>query len=434
MLALSDSTSYIGGGTRFDVLRSSPQPHRKSRRSSRHHQPNDGGSSSQSHTCDADGVLHLEQGSLVLFDAGLYHSGVPITSGTRYLLVGFCFADTVALRTRGNLNLQLERVLGTNFPFGVYGWRPEASDVEHIDATQLASAARVYARLCDGAEQVPIHERHRGESPQRGTRCPSQQGGVVKAQALLAQFARQVFRFHVSALGLTCNQHAAAEYWVQMLDDTENIPWHRDKDEAWCHTSDRDVHPAVATVTYLSPDNPQHITRDIPTIVFPPLHSPDDPGAEVLVSFPTEFKHLAFEGSLVHGCPRVPLSHTGASGTPDPENDGHASHSLRQHDCSSENTNEHHHGRHARLTLLVNVWPKGMPSTMEKTGQDARPCRITVQGECASLKQSMWTEVSSPLTAVSAPRKATTCLLMGHTNMTQIIASVHALASRWMDI
>ena len=59
MLALSAQTDYAGGGTAFDAMGSE--------------------------------VVHLEQGELVLFDAALYHAGLPITRGKRYLLVGFCY-------------------------------------------------------------------------------------------------------------------------------------------------------------------------------------------------------------------------------------------------------------------------------------------------------------------------------------------------------
>ncbi len=43
-----------------------------------------------------DRVLHLSQGSMITFDAKLYHRGVKITRGVRYLLVGFCHTDPVA--------------------------------------------------------------------------------------------------------------------------------------------------------------------------------------------------------------------------------------------------------------------------------------------------------------------------------------------------
>lgn len=70
--------------------------------------------------------------------------------------VGFCFIDMVALRTPGNLNLSLEKIRGTTFPFGVYHWHPQASDAEFIEPAQLRCAARVYAAHCDGAVQVAI--------------------------------------------------------------------------------------------------------------------------------------------------------------------------------------------------------------------------------------------------------------------------------------
>jgi hypothetical protein len=81
MLALSARDSYTGGGTAFDVLQEGYSE------------------SSQRYNQDVDmtqgrgdgSPLHLEQGELLLFEAQLFHSGLPISSGLRYLLVGFCF-------------------------------------------------------------------------------------------------------------------------------------------------------------------------------------------------------------------------------------------------------------------------------------------------------------------------------------------------------
>ena len=75
MLALSDRAAYSGGGTAFDVMETD--------------------------------VVHLERGELVLFDAALYHAGISISRGKRYLLVGFCHTDSAALCVPGNLNLRL---------------------------------------------------------------------------------------------------------------------------------------------------------------------------------------------------------------------------------------------------------------------------------------------------------------------------------------
>ena len=76
MIALSDSNDYDGGGTKFDCL---------------------------------EETLHLEVGDIVLFDANLYHKGIEITKGTRYLLVGFCIVEGSQVNV-GNIKLSLRRV------------------------------------------------------------------------------------------------------------------------------------------------------------------------------------------------------------------------------------------------------------------------------------------------------------------------------------
>lgn len=76
MLALSPRNSYDGGGTKFDAL---------------------GGPSR---------TLHLDQGDLVIFDAKIFHSGVEITRGSRYLLVGFTYTNQKSVKS-GHLDLNL---------------------------------------------------------------------------------------------------------------------------------------------------------------------------------------------------------------------------------------------------------------------------------------------------------------------------------------
>lgn len=52
------------------------------------------------------------QGQLLTFDAKLFHRGLPITSGRRYLLVGFCFTTAEAASTPGNLSTSLKLITG----------------------------------------------------------------------------------------------------------------------------------------------------------------------------------------------------------------------------------------------------------------------------------------------------------------------------------
>ena len=78
MLALSPRSDYDGGGTQFDAL------------------------------ANSSNILHLDQGDLVLFDANLFHEGVAITRGSRYLLVGFTCTCTNRHSQSVYLNLQLQ--------------------------------------------------------------------------------------------------------------------------------------------------------------------------------------------------------------------------------------------------------------------------------------------------------------------------------------
>ena len=47
---------------------------------------------------------HCPQGYLLTFDSKLFHQGQPITSGARYLLVGFCHTDPSQGTEPGNVS------------------------------------------------------------------------------------------------------------------------------------------------------------------------------------------------------------------------------------------------------------------------------------------------------------------------------------------
>lgn len=110
MLALSPRSSYSGGGTAFDVLQQ-----------------------------QGESPVHLEQGNAILFDARLRHEGLPISSGTRYLLVGFCLTDPAASRVPGNVGLGLQRIQGASSSFDVLYLR--CSSHPPLDPSHLRSDA-----------------------------------------------------------------------------------------------------------------------------------------------------------------------------------------------------------------------------------------------------------------------------------------------------
>jgi hypothetical protein len=263
MLALSERSSYEGGGTDFDCL---------------------------------DEVLHLEQGELVLFDASMYHAGVPITTGLRYLLVGFCHTKISAMRAVGNLNLNLDPIYGNRNSFELWHMKRFEEQSQHLlDAVRDLGMRQEAHMLSPSSSWIGCNE---------DTTCS------------IASFAKRVFWFHVKRLELEHTMDGGCEFWTQILDcDPEasdaldSIPWyerhsytvhvllhvvrvevsvpivslirHQDKDEEAFQKSQGGIvrHPVVASVTYLTTDG-------IPTCVF------GEHGC--FVSYPKHGNHLAF--------------------------------------------------------------------------------------------------------------------------------------------
>lgn len=86
--------------------------------------------------------------------------------------------------------------------------------------------------------------------------------------------------------------------------DGASIVPHFDCDEQLQHAGGLHVPPWLSTVTYLSPNG-------APTLLLPVVADargrarlPADGMDAALLSFPLRGKHLAFDGRLLHGCPR----------------------------------------------------------------------------------------------------------------------------------
>ena len=94
MLALSPRDMYTGGGTGFDCLMEAYDEDQQLQEVGE--VPAEGLTTYfKSKSGNSLRPLHLDQGELLIFDAKLYHSGFEISSGVRYLLVGFCFTAAV---------------------------------------------------------------------------------------------------------------------------------------------------------------------------------------------------------------------------------------------------------------------------------------------------------------------------------------------------
>ena len=339
MVALSARSDYTGGGT---------------------------------HDPELEKVVHLEQGELLSFDADLVHSGVPISSGVRYLLVGFCHCARPAAATEpGNISCDtLEMIVDNTLDDVACEQRIIVSEPVAVARQRAFGAAAISTLRADALKLHAIA----GEDDAASYWIDA----TATPRCSIEQFALEVLAMHIpTAVGAV---DAGAEYWVQRLDRcpargtdmdmdrdrdstsaeeerrhncgakaaaAEHLPFHFDKDEAALRDSGVWRHPACATVSYLSAAKP----GDLPTVIFDSvLQEQVAAGAgsaafqprQACISYPSEGKHLAFRGKYLHGCP-LELAYSQRH--------------TRRRDASA------HKGMDSdgvgRLTLLVNLWTKG---------------------------------------------------------------------------
>ncbi|CAM9299037.1 unnamed protein product [Scytosiphon promiscuus] len=96
---------------------------------------------------------------------------------------------------------------------------------------------------------------------------------------------------------------SGAEWWTQVIDDSDDIGWHWDKDYGM-EANGINVHPCLATVTYLSANGG-------PTIILEkkgPMECEDVRGvsgesAKAWISRPSLGKHICFDGRFLHAAP-----------------------------------------------------------------------------------------------------------------------------------
>lgn len=339
MVALSARSEYTGGGTHYPELQK---------------------------------VVHLEQGELLSFDADLVHSGVPISSGVRYLLVGFCHCGSPAAATEpGNISCEtLEMIVDNTLDDLACGQRVVVSEPVAVVRQCALGAAAVSTLRADALKLHAIASEDDAAS--------YWMDATATPRCSIEQFALEVLAMHIpTAVGAA---DAGAEYWVQRLDRcpahdmdrdrgrdrdstsaqeerrrdcgakvaaAEHLPFHFDKDEAALRDGGVWRHPACATVSYLSAA--KH--GDLPTVIFDSVVQEQaavgDGSAAVqprqaCISYPSEGKHLAFRGKHLHGCP-LELAYSQRQ-------------TRRREISARQGVDSDGVGR---LTLLVNLWTKG---------------------------------------------------------------------------
>lgn len=210
-----------------------------------------------------------------------------------------------------------------------------------LDAEQLAAARRACAQAFS-AREARRGAYSKGATfwlPATRMRQPGAgaDAGAAGAEppaelSPLERLARHVFEFHTRGLGFDARR-SGAEWWTMVIGasrDAVGLHWDRDYNLEADHGVN--VHPAFATVTYLS---------DVghPTVILEnaaPVLATDPPPAgarAVHVAWPRAGKHVSFDGRWLHGVPGgVPAARPGSE-------------------------------EELRVTFLVNVWLNHVPAS-----------------------------------------------------------------------
>jgi len=161
--------------------------------------------------------------------------------------------------------------------------------------------------------------------------------------AQLEAIALSIFNFHAQH-AVFDRERSGAEWWVQVLEEDDDIGLHFDKDYS-LEVNLLNIHPHLATVTYLSPFGG-------PTLILPlpgPLHHGEDLSSTIpwaWLSLPEVGKHTSFDGRLLHAAPAE----------------------LRGlwKQQEQEEEEEGREGRKERVTLLINIWLNHIPNSAER--------------------------------------------------------------------
>ena len=169
---------------------------------------------------------------------------------------------------------------------------------------------------------------------------------IIKADSqprcYLEECALSIFKYHTRNASYDPSQ-SGAEFWTQVIDHRDDISWHFDRDYGLEEDQSMNIHPHLATVTYLT-------TSGGPTIILDKtsgLNINEDISSFIgnaVISKPLFGKHLKFDGSKLHAAPSDLMDQDDVSEGDEDDND----------DEENEETQ-------LRITFLVNIWLNHLP-------------------------------------------------------------------------
>jgi len=136
---------------------------------------------------------------------------------------------------------------------------------------------------------------------------------------------------------------SGAEWWTQVIETDADIAWHWDRDYDLQDGQGIQIHPHIATVTYVNAGGAPTVVleRPSPLLATDPLESDV---ASCTACSPRVGRHLSFDGRMLHGAPSTVLARPLA--TPPATASSRVSKRVAVP---------------KRITFLVNVWLNHVP-------------------------------------------------------------------------
>jgi hypothetical protein len=243
-----------------------------------------------------DVLVSNTKGGVLLHSGRCFHSGNQITKGVRYILVGF-----VSYMKEYSINDEIPQKISCKK--NINSW--------HITSQYLK-------QICDSINTI---------SDSYILNTDKNDFNIIE------KFIYELSMFHIKRLDKEWNNKKYfIEFWWKNDIVTNNLFIHRfhiDKDEFVFKKNNQMICPILSTVTYLNNSN-------CPTVIYNgKIRNIDNTKVEDLIlSFPMEFKHICFDGSMPHGAIQ-----------------------LFNQELNSENN--------TRKTLMFNIWEDHRPMNVE---------------------------------------------------------------------
>ena len=250
-------------------------------------------------------------------------------------------SDVPDVKLDNNLRIPFDGKL--NFEFGNYS-RCLSQNPEVIECLKK-DCLSAFETMNDEGDDVSVDstDYHNSGSTyfQRSDQIP---------RCCLEELALSIFHFHAKDAAYV-KEISGAEWWTQVVDSSDDIGFHWDRDYGHEGKTGCNLYPHLATVTYLTDiGGPTIIVNKTGCKSSEQSHS--GPADSVIVSKPSLGKHIKFDGRLLHAAPS----------------------SLILGNSSNENQNEIESKNKSkkiipapsifnnkRITFLVNIWLNHIP-------------------------------------------------------------------------